>query len=74
MRRGLALLAIAAGLHACAHLPVGTDGVSFEERRARLESHDDVQIRGRLAVATGERGFQGSFQWQQGADALNLLV
>ena len=74
MRRGLALLAVAAGLHACAHLPVGTDGVSFEERRARLEAYDGVHIRGRLAVDTGERGSQGSFQWQQDADALNLLV
>jgi outer membrane lipoprotein LolB len=74
MRRALALLAVMAGLHACAHLPVGTDGLSFEERRARLEAYAAWESRGRLAVDTGERAFQGSFQWQQHADALTLLV
>jgi outer membrane lipoprotein LolB len=74
MRRALALLAVAAVLHACAHLPVGTDGLSFEERRARLEAHESREIRGRLAVDTGERAFQGSFHWQRDADAMSLLV
>jgi outer membrane lipoprotein LolB len=31
-------------------------------------------MRGRLAVDTGDRGFQGSFDWHQEADALELAV
>jgi outer membrane lipoprotein LolB len=31
-------------------------------------------MRGRLAVDTGGRAFQGSFHWQQRADALELAV
>jgi outer membrane lipoprotein LolB len=78
MRRGLAPLLgatlAAALLCACAHLPVGNDGLSYEQRRARLESIDAWEMRGRLAVAAGERAFQGSFRWQQKADALDLAV
>jgi outer membrane lipoprotein LolB len=31
-------------------------------------------MRGRLAVNTGERAFQGSFSWRQDADVLDLAV
>ncbi len=61
-------------LGACAHLPVGTDGLSYDARRASLEALDQWEIRGRLAVDTGERGFQGSFNWRQQADMLELGV
>ena len=77
MRRGLAPLlgaTLAALLAACAHLPVGDDGLSYEQRRAHLESITAWEMRGRLAVAAGERAFQGSFRWQQKADALDLAV
>jgi outer membrane lipoprotein LolB len=78
MTRGLAPLfgatLTAALLAACAHLPVGDDGLSYEQRRARLEAVDAWEMRGRLAVAAGERAFQGSFRWRQDADALDLSV
>lgn len=61
-------------LPACAHLPVGTDGFSYEERRSALDSIATWEIRGRLAVDTGDRGFQGSFNWRQDDDVLDLAV
>jgi outer membrane lipoprotein LolB len=61
-------------LTGCASLPVGSDGLSFEQRSARLESIDSWEIRGRLAVATPDQSFQGSFRWQQAAETLDLLV
>jgi outer membrane lipoprotein LolB len=61
-------------LAACATQPVGTDGLSFDARRRALEGVDAWQMRGRLAVDTGERAFQGRFDWKQDADALDLAV
>ena len=69
------LLPVAAALLAsCAHLPLGTDGLTFEQRRSTLERDSEWQMRGRIAVDTGERGFQGRFSWQQAGDALDLTV
>ena len=73
MRRCARALAACALLQGCANLPLGSDGLSQEERRLRLEAVDRWQVRGRLAVDTGERAFQGSFNWQQEQDALTLL-
>ena len=75
MMRALApLLAAAALLAGCATLPVGSDGRSFEQRRSQLEAVASWELRGRLAVATGERSFQGSLRWQQTGDTLELTV
>ena len=74
MRRCLALIAACALVQGCANLPLGNDGLSQEERRLRLEAVDHWQVRGRLAVDTGERAFQGSFNWQQEQDALTLSI
>jgi outer membrane lipoprotein LolB len=78
MTRGLAPLSgatlTAALLAACAHLPVGDDGLSYEQRRTRLEAVAAWEMRGRLAVQTGDGAFQGRFSWQQRADALELAV
>ena len=72
-RGGIALLT-AASLGACATLRVGTDGRSFEERRALLESVDSWQMRGRLTVDTGDRAFQGRFSLRQDSGSLDLVV
>jgi outer membrane lipoprotein LolB len=72
-RRACVLLA-AALLGGCAHLPTGTDGLNFEQRRELLRSVGSWEMRGRLTVDTGERGFQGSFNWRQRGDALELVV
>jgi outer membrane lipoprotein LolB len=74
LRRAVAVAIAAAALGACAHMPVGTDGLDFEQRRAKLVGVLAWQMHGRLAVDTGDRAFQGSFQWQQSADALDLAV
>jgi outer membrane lipoprotein LolB len=67
----LGLLALAAG---CAHIPVGTDGLSFAERRDRLLALDRWQLQGRIAVDTGERAFQGGFQWLLEPAGISLTV
>ncbi len=72
-RGALALLA-AAELCACASLPVGSDGLGLDQRRAALDSVGTWEMHGRLAVDTGDGGFQGSFNWRQQDDALELAV
>jgi len=70
-----ALVAAAATVVGCAHVRTGTDGLTFEQRRMRLESLASWEMRGRLAVDTPERGgFQGRFEWRQQDDRLRLLV
>jgi outer membrane lipoprotein LolB len=61
-------------LTACAHLPVGSDGLSYDDRRSALATVDAWEMSGRLAVDAGGRGFQGRFEWRQRADALDLAV
>jgi len=61
-------------LPACAHLPVGSDGLSYDARRTALATVAAWDIRGRLAVDAGGRAFTGSFDWHQRADALDLAV
>lgn len=73
-RPAAALLAAASLLAACATLPVGTDGRSFDERRNELGAIDSWAMRGRLAVDTGDRAFQGRFSWRQDLRSLELLV
>jgi outer membrane lipoprotein LolB len=76
-RAAAAVLAAYALLAACAHVAVETpqnDGLTFAERRTRLEAIPAWEMRGRLAVSTGERGFQGSFAWQQDGGRLDVSV
>jgi outer membrane lipoprotein LolB len=61
-------------LAGCATLPTGPDGLSFEQRRDALEAVAAWEMRGRLAVDTGDRAFQGSFSWRQRQDSLDLAV
>lgn len=72
--RGVPALLAAALLGGCASLPVGTDGLSLAERRGALEAVGAWEMRGRMTVDTGERAFQGSFNWRQRDDALELAV
>jgi outer membrane lipoprotein LolB len=48
--------------------------MSLEQRRDTLAAVDAWRMRGRLTVDTGERAFQGSFNWRQQDDALELVV
>lgn len=74
MKPALALLGAVIALAGCGTLPVADDGLRYDERRARLESLSGWEMRGRLAVDTGERAFQGRFQWRQDEDRLQLSV
>jgi outer membrane lipoprotein LolB len=75
MRWGCSSVLLALGvLGGCATLRTGTDGLNLEQRREALQSVRDWEMRGRLTVDTGERGFQGSFNWRQHDDALELVV
>lgn len=51
-----------------------TDGLSLEQRRAELAMLPGWRMRGRLTVDTGERAYQGRFEWRQNGDALSLTV
>jgi outer membrane lipoprotein LolB len=72
--RAVCAASAAALLGACATLPSGSDGRSLEQRRETLEAVAAWSMRGRLVVDTGDRGFQGSFNWRQSGDELELIV
>lgn len=74
VRSAAALLAATVLVSACATLPVGTDGRSFDERREVLDAVDSWEMRGRLAVDMGDRAFQGRFSWRQESSSLELVV
>jgi len=73
-RLACSVLLAAALLGGCATLQTGTDGLNLDQRRERLRSVEAWEMRGRLTVDTGERSFQGSFNWLQNGDALELVV
>jgi len=73
-RLACSVLLAAALLGGCATLQTGTDGLNLDQRRERLRSVEAWEMRGRLTVDTGERSFQGSFNWLQNGDALDLVV
>jgi outer membrane lipoprotein LolB len=73
-RRAACAAAAAVLLAACTTLPTGTDGLDLEQRRAAFAVFDAWDMRGRLTVDTGDRGFQGSFNWRQRDEALELVV
>jgi outer membrane lipoprotein LolB len=55
-------------------MSVGSDGLSYQQRRERLEAVPAWEMRGRVAIAAGERAFQASFRWHQDAEVLDLAV
>ena len=69
-----AALILGAALAGCTHLQPGSDELSYDQRRDYLTGLEAWALRGRIAVDTGERAFQGRFQWSQNADALALTV
>jgi outer membrane lipoprotein LolB len=72
--RAVCAASAAALLGACTTLPSGSDGRSLEQRRETFEAVAAWSMRGRLVVDTGDRGFQGSFNWRQNGDELELIV
>lgn len=64
---------LAAVLAGCATLPAD-DGLSFPERRDRLSGIEHWEMRGRIAIDTGQDAYQGRFNWWQEANNLSLLI
>ncbi|MGD8339481.1 MAG: lipoprotein insertase outer membrane protein LolB [Gammaproteobacteria bacterium] len=70
-----ALVALALMLAACAHTVVAVDdGLDFGQRQTELGNISAWDVSGRIAVDTGERGYQARFFWQQRGERLELLV
>jgi outer membrane lipoprotein LolB len=70
------LLVVALGLLAgCAHVPPAEDGLSMVDRRERVGALPGWDMRGRIAIDTGERAVQARFRWlEQQPDSLQLNV
>jgi len=66
----LAACALALFASGCASLPEPGVPEDWPARRAALQALDGWSLHGRIAVAAGEDGFSGGFDWsQQGANA-----
>jgi len=76
MRSSVTVAAIIFGalVAGCATLPPGGDDMSYAQRRDHLAQIDTWELRGRIAVNTGEQAFQGRFQWSQHPERLALSV
>jgi outer membrane lipoprotein LolB len=74
MRPASIVLAAALLAAGCAHVPPESDGLDLATRRARLAALAGWDMRGRLAVDTGERAFQARFRWLAEADTVLLNV
>jgi outer membrane lipoprotein LolB len=73
--RALALaLAAAVAVTACVPSALVDDGLTYAQRRARLEAMTAWEADGRLAIDTGERAFMGRFRWRQTGRTLLLAV
>jgi len=74
MRARSALVCLALVVTACAHVAAVVDGLDYQRRQAALDRVSGWDVSGRLAVDTGERGYQARFFWQQRGEKLELLV
>lgn len=74
MNRRLALVGLSAVLSSCAHMTLIDDGLDFERRQAAFDAITNWDIRGRIVVNDGERGYQGRLRWRQRGDRLELVV
>lgn len=70
----LAALAATLAVGACATLRVGTDGLSFAEREARLTAVPAWEARGSIEVESAGETFAGLFTWIQDGEHLTLNV
>jgi outer membrane lipoprotein LolB len=73
MRRlaALSLVLLAGG---CATLPAPAPVDDWPARRAALQALDAWAIDGRIAVAAGEDGFSGGFDWEQAGERADIVL
>ncbi|HEX6994220.1 MAG TPA: lipoprotein insertase outer membrane protein LolB [Gammaproteobacteria bacterium] len=74
MIRVVLLAAVLVAAAGCQRALVEHDGLGFDERRARLAAIQAWEMRGRIAVETGERGFPATFRWRQDGDVSTLVI
>lgn len=72
MTRKLAAAALALLAGGCATLPAPAPGGDWPHRRAVLQALDDWILDGRIAVAAGEDGFSGGFDWRQQGERADI--
>lgn len=66
-----AVLLLAGG---CATLPPAGDGADWPARREALQALDRWSLDGRIAVAAGEHGFSGGFDWVQAGGRADVVL
>lgn len=69
-------LALCALLAACPAVPRRPEApaLPWPERRAALQALDEFVLRGRVAVATAEEGFNASLRWEQAGEGARLSL
>lgn len=71
---GVLALAVLGGC-ATPREPVGTGtGLDWDQRRELLRNLEDWRLEGRLALRSGEEGYNGSLNWEQMRDDMDLRV
>lgn len=65
------LLLLAGG---CATVPPAGDARDWPAERAALQSLERWSLDGRIAVAAGEDGFSGGFDWSQSGDIAEIVL
>lgn len=74
MTRLLAAVSLALLAGGCATLPAPAPGEDWSARRAALQALDDWALDGRIAVAAGDDGFSGGFDWEQAGERADIRI
>jgi outer membrane lipoprotein LolB len=72
--RRLAVAAVLLLAGGCATLPPAGDAGDWPARREALQALDRWSLDGRIAVAAGEEGFSGGFDWVQAGERADVKL
>jgi outer membrane lipoprotein LolB len=72
--RRLAVAAVLLLAGGCATLPPAGDADDWPARREALQALDRWSLDGRIAVAAGEEGFSGGFDWVQAGERADVKL
>lgn len=74
MTRRVAAAAVLVLASGCAALPPAPVTADWPTRRAALQALERWTLDGRIAVAAGENGFSGGFDWAQDGDGADIAL
>jgi outer membrane lipoprotein LolB len=74
VRRRLAALSLVLLAGGCATLPAPAPGDDWPARRAALQALEAWTLDGRIAVAAGDDGFSGGFDWRQQGSRADIAL